>query len=196
MRRVPPGFGPSSGTSEITSLLGAWSAGDDKALEALIPRVYGELRRLAARRLRQERASHTLQTTGLLHETYLRLTAQRRTVWKNRAHFFAVSARLMRRVLVDYARARAARKRDGGAVLGLLIDEAVDGGAPEVLGLDEALRDLEELDVQQCRVVELRFFGGLTQEEIADVLAVSVPTVARRWRLARAWLYRHLHGQE
>ena len=158
------------------------------------PAVYRELRRLARGMLAAERNGHTLEPTALVHETYLRLVDQRRTSWRNRAHFYAVAASLMRRILVDHARRRSARKRGGGVRPITLVDVASRSRdeAPELLALDEALAELEKLDARQRQVVELRFFGGLSQQEIAQSLGTSVSTVERQWRLARAWLFRRL----
>jgi len=173
----------------VTQLLVAWSQGDAQALDQLIPLVYGELRRLAGHHLRRERPGHTLQATALVHEAYLRLVNQKQVHWQNRAHFLAVAAGLMRRLLVDHARGHRRDKRGGGATL-LSLDEAA--GLPEardmdVVALDEALTRLTELDPQQSRIVELRFFGGLTVEEAAAVLGVSPDVVKYEWRLAKAW---------
>lgn len=179
---------------EITRLLLAWGDGDESALAALTPLVYQELRRRAHRYMSGERAGHTLQTTALVNEAYLRLVDSQKVRWQNRAHFFAVSAELMRRILVDFARSRGYQKR-GGRAPHVELDEAVvvsgDRGA-ELVALDEALKALTELDARQARVVELRYFGGLADAEIAEVLKVSVGTVRRDWTLARAWLSREL----
>ncbi len=179
----------------ITAHLEAWSGGDPAALEALIPVVMAELRRRAAAYLRNERPSHTLQPTALVHEVYLRLIDQRRAQWKSRAHFFAVSAQLMRRILVDHARAKQTDKR-GGWAQKVTLDEAVDvpdgDGEVDILALDDALDKLAQLDARQSRVVELRYFAGLTIEETAEVLGVTHATVSRDWRNARAWLLRQL----
>jgi RNA polymerase sigma factor (TIGR02999 family) len=181
----------------ITQLLDDWSDGDRAALEKLLPIVYGELRRLARRELRRERAGHSLQPTALVHELYVRLVEQRRASWENRAQFFAVAAQLMRRILVDHARAHVAAKR-GGSTPRLSLDEARDavdlGIAPafEVLAVDRALTRLAELDAEQARIVELRFFSGLSVEETAHVLGRSSRTIKREWRLAKAWLYQQL----
>jgi RNA polymerase sigma factor (TIGR02999 family) len=180
-------------TTDVTSLLEAWSGGDASALDRLLPIVYGDLRKVAARRLRAERSSHTLSPTGLVHETYLRLLGQHRSHLHNRMQFFALAAQLMRRVLVDHARRRAARKR-GGAGVRVTFDEAIASPAPDadLVALDEALTELFALDARQARTVELRFFGGLSVEEVAEALQVSRSTAERDWRLARAWLYRRL----
>jgi RNA polymerase sigma factor (TIGR02999 family) len=179
---------------EITGLLLAWGNGDETALAALTPLVYRELRRRAHRYMSGERAGHTLQTTALVNEAYLRLVDSQNVRWQNRAHFFAVSAELMRRILVDFARARGYQKRGGGARHVELDEAAVvsDERGAEMVALDEALKTLGELDPRQSRVVELRYFGGLGDAEIAEVLRVSVGTVRRDWTLARAWLNREL----
>ena len=176
---------------DITALLRDWSGGDREALERLMPVVYAELRRLAAARLRAERPDHTLQPTALVHEAYLRLAEQRSVAWVNRGHFFRIAARIMRRILVDHARRRRARKRDA-APLRLVAAEETADRAPELVALDSALTSLEKLDPQQARVIELRFFGGLTVEETAEATGVSTATVKREWRTARAWLQREI----
>jgi len=182
---------------EVTALLRDWSGGDRTALERLMPLVYQELRRLAASYLRVERPDHTLQPTALVHEAYLRLVDQRGVSWQNRAHFFGIAAQMMRRILVDHARRRQAAKRDA-TVLRLQARPGEDGGEaefardPELLALDQALCGLESLDARQARIVELRFFGGLTVEETAEVAGVSPATVKREWRTARAWLAREI----
>src|SRR5262245_38240419 len=181
-----------SGRPEVTELLVAWSGGDEAALDRLVPIVYAELRRTAARYMSNERTPHTLQATALVNEVYLRLVQIRRVGWRDRAHFFAMAARLMRRVLVDHARARGYQKR-GGGVRTLPLDEAVTV-APEashdVVAIDAALAALEAVDGRKSQVVELRFFGGLSVDETAAVLNVSPQTVMRDWRLAKAWLLR------
>lgn len=179
---------------EITQLLVAWSDGDEAALEQLSPLVYEELHRLAHRYMRGERPGHTLQTTALVNEAYLRLIDWKNVRWQNRAHFFGVSAQLMRRILVDFARARDYQKR-GGALRAVTLNDEVgvtNEKAIDLVALDEALSSLAKLDPRQSKVVELRFFGGLTNEEAAEVLKVSVGTVRRDWSLARAWLHREL----
>jgi len=177
---------------DITRLLVAWNNGDEAALEELTPLVYEELHRLARRYMGRERSGHTLQTSALVNEAYLRLIDWKNVRWQNRAHFFAVSAQLMRRILVDFARANAYAKRGGGA-LHLDLDEVAvvspDPGT-DIVALDEALTSLAALSPRQSQVVELRFFGGLSLEETAEVLKVSVGTVRRDWSLARAWLHR------
>lgn len=189
---------PTHSTKGITRLLVAWSDGDESALAQLTPLVYEELHRLAHHYMGQERAGHTLQSTALVNEAYVRLIDWRNVRWHNRAHFFAVSAQLMRRILVDFARARGYQKR-GGGVHHLPLDDAAvlakDKGA-DMVALDEALRSLAELDARQGKVVELRFFGGLSVEETAEVLKVSSGTVRRDWSLARSWLHRELSNQE
>lgn len=184
---------------DITELLLAWSGGDRQAFDRLVPMVYAELRRQARVQLSRERATHTLQPTALVHEAFLRLVDQRSARWRNRAQFFGVAAQLMRRILVDHARARDAAKRGGGAVR-IPLDEASEDAAtaqiPEVdvLLVDEALERLASLDERQARVVELRYFGGLSVEEAAAVLDVSEITIKRDWAMAKAWLFRELTG--
>jgi RNA polymerase sigma factor (TIGR02999 family) len=181
---------------EVTRLLLEWKGGDAAALERLLPLVYAELRRIAARHLRHERPGHTLQPTALVHEAYLRLVSAPELEWRDRAHFFGVAARLMRQILVDHARARQRAKR-GGEVRKVSLDEAPEARVTadvDLLALDEALERLAELDPQQSRVVELRYFGGLTIEETAEVVGVSPATVKREWTLAKAWLRRELGG--
>ena len=180
----------------VTKLLVQWSSGDQGALDALIPLVYEELRRVARYYLKQEKPSHTLSSTALVHEAYLRLVNQKEVTWQNRAHFFGVAAQMMRRILVDHARRRSYAKRGGGAMT-LALEEAV--ATPQrreidVVALDDALDSLAKLDDRQSRMVELRFFGGLSIEETSEVLGVSVPTVKREWASARAWLYREISG--
>jgi RNA polymerase sigma factor (TIGR02999 family) len=180
--------------SEISQLLVKSSQGDKAALDELLPLVYQELRRLAHHQLQQERAHHSLQTTALVHEAYLRLAGQQEVDWENRYHFFGLAAQMMRRVLVDYARARKSEKRGGGAVR-VSFSQAkgkVEDRAAEVIALDEALRALEKLDARQSQVIELRYFGGLSVEETAGALKVSTGTVLRDWRMACAWLHREL----
>ena len=179
---------------EVTKLLIAWKEGDSAALERLIPLVYSELQRMARRYMRRERAAVTLQTTALVNEAYLRLVDARQISWENRAHFFGIAARLMRRVLVDVARERSYQKRGGGQLQVTLNDGAGMTPAPDIdlLALDEALAALAELDERKCRVVEMRFFGGLTEKEIATALSVSDETVRRDWRLSKSWLLRRL----
>ncbi len=183
-----------SGSAEVTKLLFDWRAGDAAALERLIPLVHAELRRIAHRFMRKERAGHSLQTSALVNEAYLRLIDAKNVDWQNRAHFFAISASLMRRILVDSARERQARKR-GGGVRQVTLDEALVAGEDkltDLVAVDEALSALAEVDERKSRVVELRFFGGLNESEIAEALQVSPETVRRDWRLAKAWLLRFL----
>jgi RNA polymerase sigma factor (TIGR02999 family) len=183
-------------TPDVTGLLLRWSQGDAQALEELLPLVYDQCRRIAERQLRRERSDHTLSPTALVHELYLQLIDQRRATWSNRAQFFGVAAQLMRRILVDYARSRLAQRRRGSAVHVSLeaAADAPDGSrSAEVLALNDALDRLAELDHEQQRIVELRFFAGLTIEEIAHVVGRSPRTVKREWQLAKAWLFRELH---
>jgi RNA polymerase sigma factor (TIGR02999 family) len=181
-----------------TRLLLAWNAGDRKALDRMLPLVYDELHRLAARYLSRERPDHTLQPTALVLEAYLRLVNQREVDWRNRAQFIGVAAGMMRRILVNHARDRAAAKRGGGAVpVSLSLIESPSGGSDmELIALEGALSRLEQLDPRRSRVVELKFFGGLGNEEIAEVLQVSRATVNRDWTFARAWLYAAIEGGE
>lgn len=176
---------------EITELLQALEAGAPDAVDRLIPLVYEELRLLASGYLRSERPDHTLQTTGLVHEAYLRLVDQRRTTWKNRSHFFGIAAQAMRRILVDHARRRRSVKRDGGRPI-TLDEEARGRDDQDILDVDEALGRLARLDERQARIVELRYFAGLTIEETAQALEISPATVKREWMSARAWLQREL----
>jgi RNA polymerase sigma factor (TIGR02999 family) len=180
--------------SDITTLLVRSGQGDKAALDELLPLVYQELHRLAHHQLQNERAHHSLQTTGLVHEAYLRLAGQQAVDWENRHHFFALAANMMRRVLVDYARARQSDKRGGGAVhLSLSqAEEKAAGQTAEIIALDEALTALAALAPRQSQVIELRYFGGLSVEETAAVLQVSPSTVHSDWRQARAWLYLQL----
>ncbi|HEX8352454.1 MAG TPA: sigma-70 family RNA polymerase sigma factor [Pyrinomonadaceae bacterium] len=185
-------------TQEITRLLADWSGGDAAALEKLTPLVYAELRRIARRQMRDERTGHTLQATALVNEAFLRLGGGGGQAWHDRRHFYSVCAQVMRHVLIDHARAHARDKRGGGA-LHVELDEAAvlaGGGAAELVALDEALRGLEAVDPQKARVVELRYFAGLSIEETAEVLGVSPTTVRREWRRAKAWLYRAVAGGE
>lgn len=183
-----------SAPHEITQLLLAWSEGDETAQEKLVPLVYEELRRLAKRYMARERGDHTLQTTALVNEAYLRLVNSKEIRWQSRAHFFAVSANIMRRILVDLARERDNLKHGGGA-RAVSLDEAMviaPERSADLLALDEAMDRLATLSTRQSRVVELRYFGGLNEEEVAEVLKVSLRTVQSDWRLARTWLYREL----
>lgn len=185
-----------SESGEVTGLLRAWGQGDESALEKLVPLVYDQLHLAARRYMAGERPGHTLQTTALIHETYLRLVNVRQVKWQNRAHFFAICAQLMRRILVDFARSRGYQKRGGDATQ-VDFDEALlvspELGA-NLVALDEALQRLSEVDERKSRVVELRFFGGLSVKEAAEVLKVSVDTVMRDWKLAKVWLLRELSG--
>jgi len=178
----------------VTQLLMAWSEGDQTALERLIPLVYEELRQRAHEHMRRERPGHSLQTTGLVNEVYLRLVDLNQMRWQNRAHFFAIAAQLMRRILVDYARARRYAKRGGGARQVSLDEAAVVSKerSAEFIALDDALKSLAAIDPRKSQIVELRYFGGLSVKETAEVLKISPRQVAREWNLARAWLYREL----
>jgi RNA polymerase sigma factor (TIGR02999 family) len=183
---------------DVTLLLAKWRRGDDQALDALVSLVYNELRRLAGRYLNHESAGQTLQTHDLIHEAFLRLIGQRHVDWQNRAHFFGIAAQMMRRILTDHARRRSSGKH-GGGVRRVVLDEVPDiaaQGAAEIVAVDEALVQLNEVDPELAKVVELRFFGGLEHDEIAEVLGVSNVTVRRRYRVAKAWLYRCLSGPE
>jgi len=179
---------------EITQLLAEWSDGNQSALDELYPLVYDELHRLARRYMSRERKGHTLQTTALINEAYVRLVDQRNVHWANRSHFFAISAQIMRRILIDHARRHAYAKRGGGAQQVSLDEAAIVTRAlgSDLLRLDEALKSLAEKDPRRSQVVELRYFGGLNNEEIAGVLHVSENTVTRDWNMARAWLYQQL----
>ncbi len=180
----------------ITDLLIQWREGDQKALDRLIPLVYKELRRLASHYLRRQRSDHTLQTSALINEAYLRLADYKNMRWQNRAHFFAVAAQAMRRILVDHARAHNAAKREGGFKVSL--DQAADLGeqrAAELIALDDALNELSSFDSRKSRIVELRYFAGLSVEETADVLEVSEATVMREWRAAKLWLRRSMSSE-
>ena len=183
---------------DVTQLLASWREGNPAAREQLIDAVYVELQRLAHHQLRHERRGHTLQTTALVHDAYLQLVNQRQVDWQSRAHFFGIAALVMRRILVEHARTAAALKRGGDAVRVPLGD---DISAPadrdiSIIALEEALSALEALDPQQSRIVELRFFGGLTVEETAEALGVSPRTIKREWRMAKAWLHRELQGPQ
>jgi RNA polymerase sigma-70 factor (ECF subfamily) len=180
--------------NEVTRLLVDWGNGDQAALGELIPLVYDELRRLAGRYMRRESQGHTLQTSALVNEAYLRLVDQRRVQWQNRAHFFGVAAQLMRRILVDHARSRLRAKRGGGAQIVSLDGQAVmSKEVSELIALDDALKNLAEMDPRKSQIVEMKFFGGLTTEEVAEVLKVTPRTVEREWRKAKAWLNRSLN---
>jgi len=181
---------------EITQLLAEWRDGNQSALDELYPLVYAELHRLARRYMSRERKGHTLQTTALINEAYVRLVDQKNVQWANRSHFFAISAQIMRRILIDHARRHAYAKRGGGAQQVSLDEVAAVASncGRELLRLDEALKSLAEMDPRRSQVVELRYFGGLNNEEIAGVLDVSENTVTRDWNMARAWLYQQLTG--
>ncbi|MEP6818355.1 MAG: sigma-70 family RNA polymerase sigma factor [bacterium] len=181
-------------THEVTELLIEWSNGDKAALDKLLPLIHEELRRLARHYMSRERPGHTLQTTALVNEAYIRLVNRKGVHWQNRAHFFAIAAQVMRTILVDHARSQAYAKRGGGAHR-IELDEAMivsQDRAAEVVALDDALKTLADFDPQQSRIVELRFFGGLTIEEAAEVLDLSPATIKREWSTAKAWLYREL----
>ena len=185
-------------TESVTRLLIELSQGNNAAVDALLPLIYDELRSLAANYLRRERSDHTLQPTALVHEAYLRLVGQTRVNWQNRAHFFGVAAQMMRRILVDHARAHQAGKR-GADFQKLSLDDNIDKAVErsnEIVALDEALRELAEIDEQKSRIIELRYFGGLSVEETAEVLGIAPVTVKRHWRMAKAWLYRRMKGDE
>jgi RNA polymerase sigma factor (TIGR02999 family) len=185
---------PGESSNQVTELLIRWRGGDKAALDALMPLVYGELRRIARRHLSAERSDHTLQSTALVHEAYVRLAHQDLPQWHNRAHFFAVAAQLMRQILVDYARSHRAAKRGAGGCK-LTLDGASDIPLMtdvDVIALDDALKTLAQMDQEQSRVVELKFFGGLSVRETAEVLSISPSTVERYWMSARAWLFREL----
>ncbi|MCB1034785.1 MAG: sigma-70 family RNA polymerase sigma factor [Acidobacteria bacterium] len=180
---------------EITGLLHAWVAGDLAALEKLASLVYEPLCSIARKHLRYERPGHTLETSALVHEAFFKLVDQDRADWKNRTHFFSLGARLMRRILVDHARSHGYAKRGGGLARVDLDEEGIpfeEGRPPDLVALDEALKRLAEIYPEEARVVELRFFGGMSGRETAQALDISTATVTRRWRLAKAWLYRHL----
>ena len=183
-----------SSPQEITRLLFDWSRGDKAALDKLTPLVYAELRQIARRQMSKERADHTLQATALVNEAYLKMAGQEGFEWQSRAHFFAVCAQVMRHILIDHARTHARDKR-GGGVIHVRLDEAavsVEEQAAEFIALDEALRALEAFDPQKGRIIELRYYGGLSVEEVAEILQISPATVGREWRRAKAWLYREL----
>ena len=193
----PSQYMPDSSSADTTKLLRAWAGGDSKALEELTPRVYRELRRMAARLLRNERPGYSLQSADLVHEAYLRLVNARELKWQDRAHFFAVSAALMRRILLDRARRRAAVKR-GGKAQPLDLNKTLDIvqiKARELVALDDALNALAAMDPRKSRIVELRFFGGLSVKETAEVVKVHPDTVLEDWKLARAWLLTELSSQ-
>lgn len=181
---------------QVTELLVAWGNGEQAALDKLMPLVYHELRRLARSYMNRQRPGHTLQTTALIHEAFLKLAGRHEKHWQNRAHFLGVTAQAMRHILVDYARSRHSAKR-GGSVQVIPCDEAsavAEGRAAEVVALNDALQKLATIDPRKCRVVEMRYFGGLSMEETAEVLKVSPDTMMRDWRLAKTWLRRELNG--
>jgi RNA polymerase sigma factor (TIGR02999 family) len=183
---------------KVTGLLKAWSAGDQAALDRLVPLIYAELHRMARRQMRNERPGNTLQTTALVNQAYLRLVDTKNAVWNDRVHFFAVSAQIMRRILVDSARSRASAKR-GGPAPRLNLDEDLDASPQrprELIVLDDSLNALQQMDPRKARVIELRFFGGLSVEETAAVLKISPQSVMRDWKLAKAWLYREIGASE
>lgn len=188
--------GPPRQEHEITHLLAEWRDGNQSALDELYPLVFDELHRLARRYMSRERKGHTLQTTALINEAYVRLVDQKHVKWANRSHFFAISAQIMRRILIDHARRHAYAKRGGGARQVSLDETAtiIQSDFSEFIRLDEALKSLAALDPRRSQVVELRYFGGLNNEEIAGVLKISANTVIRDWNMARAWLYRQLSG--
>jgi RNA polymerase sigma factor (TIGR02999 family) len=179
---------------DVTQLLVAWSNGDEAARDQLLPLVYEQLHRLAHQYMNRERPGHTLQTSALVNEAFVRLVDQRNVRWQNRSHFFAIAAQMMRRVLVDYARSRQSEKRGGNAVQVSLNEELIvsDEQNDEVVALDEALKTLATLDQRKCQIVELRFFAGLSIEETAEVLGVSSGTIMREWTLAKAWLRKEI----
>jgi RNA polymerase sigma factor (TIGR02999 family) len=186
-------YGPAP---DVTRLLLSWSQGNQAALDELMPLVYGELRRLASAYLRRERSNHTLQSTALVHEAFMRLVNQQEVQWRNRAHFFAIAAQMIRRILVDYARAQHTEKRGSGSVK-LELDEAMaaplaSGFDLDLLALNDALDQLSQLDARQSRIVELRFFAGLSIEETAEVMKLSPASIKREWNTARAWLFREM----
>ena len=182
-------------TQELTQLLVQLSEGKSQVVDDILPLIYNELRRLASNYLRRERSDHTLQPTALVHEAYIKLIDQTQVKWQNRAHFFGIAANIMRRILVDYARQHKADKR-GGAAEKLPLEEEIlivsEGKSAELLALDEALENLAKIDAQKSKIVELRYFGGLSVEETAEVLGISEITVKRHWRMAKAWLYGQL----
>ena len=184
--------------TEITRLLSEWSNGNRAALDEIIPLVYDELRRIAGNYLRRENVGHTLQTTALVHEAFIRLTDQKEVSWQNRAHFFAIAAKMMRRILVNYAETKHAEKRGGANARKVELDEALAFCRErnlDLLALDEALKKLSEFDEQLCHIVELKFFGGLTNQEVAEVLPISLATVKREWSTAKSWLLRELSAK-
>jgi RNA polymerase sigma factor (TIGR02999 family) len=187
-----------SSPQEVTQLLIDWSNGDQAALDKLMPLVYDELRRMAKRYMSRQTPGHTLQTTALINEAFIKLVGQQEMQWQNRSHFFGVAAQAMRHILVDYARSRKYEKRGGGAQK-VSLDEALmvsDERAAEIVALDDALKELAKVDLRKCQVVEMRYFGGLSVEETAEALNVSPVTVMRDWSMAKAWLHRELSKSE
>lgn len=183
----------------VTKLLSEWSDGNQSALDALMPLVYDELRRIARRFLRRESSDHTLQPTALVHEAFLRLNDQKEVSWQNRAHFFAIAAKMMRRVLVNHAEAKHAEKRGGLRAQKIELDEALafcEQRGFDLLELDRALEKLDKFDERMCKIVEMKFFGGLTNLEIAEILEISIATVKREWSAAKVWLLRELAGNQ
>jgi RNA polymerase sigma factor (TIGR02999 family) len=181
-------------TGAVSRLLQAWGRGEMQARDDLMPVVYRELRRRAGAYLRRERQDHTLQPTALVHEAYMRLVGQERVAWQNRAHFFAIASHMMRRILIDYAREHEAAKRPGAGVK-VILDDRIGAAQPracEFIALDQALVELTRIDPRQGQIVELRYFGGLSEQEVAEVLSISRATVTREWQIARAWLYRRM----
>jgi RNA polymerase sigma factor (TIGR02999 family) len=186
----------SASSYPVTDLLSRWSEGDAAARDALVPLVYDELRRIARKCLAGQRSGHTLQPTALVHEAYLRLVKSHSTPWQDRAHFFAAAAQMMRQILVDHARMRAAAKRGGGAIT-VVLDDAValpKAASLDLIALDHAMKQLAILDARQCQIVELRFFGGLSIDETAEVINISPATTKREWATARLWLYRAMNS--
>jgi RNA polymerase sigma factor (TIGR02999 family) len=192
---VAEGFMDQMGqTGAVSRLLQAWGRGDLQARHDLMPVVYRELRRRAGAYLRRERQDHTLQPTALVHEAYMRLVGQERVAWQNRAHFFAIASQMMRRILVDYAREHEAAKRPGAGVK-VMLDDRIGAAQPracEFIALDQALVELTSIDPRQGQIVELRYFGGLSEQDVGEVLSISRATVTREWQTARAWLYRRI----
>jgi RNA polymerase sigma factor (TIGR02999 family) len=191
---VQPNLNSDLPSGEITQLLKSWSAGDQESLDELMPLIYDRLAGLASSFLRHERADHTLETSSLLHEAYFRLVDQKQVQWRDRAHFLAIAGKMMRRILVDHSRRRRSAKRGGDLVLLSLADSADEPVEPalNLLGLDGALDTLESSNAELARLVELKYFGGMTKQETAEVLGISTATVIRRWRMARAWLHSYL----
>jgi RNA polymerase sigma factor (TIGR02999 family) len=188
---------PEDQPSVVSQLLHHWAAGDEQALGELLPLVYNELRRVARSQLQRERPDHTLQSTALVHEAYLRLLGNQPPELRNRPHFIAIAARLIRQILVDYARERRASKRDGGVRIAVeYLDALPVSGDPELLALDEALNDLYRTDERQAKIVDMKFFGGLSSPEVSEVLGLSRATVDRDWATARAWLHRQMRRTE